>query len=80
MIISAQIRAARVALRWSVDDLASESGVSVRTIKRMEAADGVPNSTFANLKAVRTALEVAGVEFTGTPEDRPGVIIAHQRS
>jgi transcriptional regulator with XRE-family HTH domain len=80
MIASAQIRAARVALRWSVDQLASKSGVSVRTIKRMEAHDGVPNSTIANLRAIRSALEAGGIEFTGSPGDRPGVVIARQTS
>ena len=52
------------------------------TIKRMEANDGAPVSTVANLNAIKSALEAAGIEFIGTPDDRPGIRIgrppAHQ--
>lgn len=75
MIASSQIRAARVALRWSVEELAATSGVSIRTIKRMETADGVPNSTIPNLKSIKSAFEAAGIEFIGSPDDRPGIRI-----
>ena len=73
MITSAQIRAARAALGWNITQLSNETGVSERTIIRMEATDGVPNSTAANLKIIRLTLEAAGVEFIGTPDDRPGI-------
>ena len=79
MIVSSQIRAARIALRWSVEELASQSGVSVRTIKRMEAVDGTPNSTIPNLNSVKSALESAGIEFIGTPDDAPGIRIHRVR-
>ena len=39
--------------------------------------DGTPNSTAANLAALETALEAAGIEFIGTPDDGPGIRI-HQ--
>ena len=42
MIVGAQMRAARAALNWSIEDLAEKSGVSARTIMRFEAVDGVP--------------------------------------
>lgn len=75
MITGMQIRMARQALRWSVSYLSDQSGISTSTIKRIEALDGIPISTKANILAIRTALESAGIEFTGTPEHRPGVCI-----
>ena len=75
MITGLQIRMARSALRWSVDTLADQSNVSVRTIKRMESSDGIPSSNLPNLKAIQSSLEQAGIEFIGTPDDRPGIRI-----
>ena len=75
MITGSQIRSARSALRWSVEELATRSAVSPRTIKRMEVDNGTPNSTAANIAAIKTALEAAGIEFIGTPTDRPGIRI-----
>ena len=75
MIASDQIRAARNALRWSVDELARRSGVSPRTIKRMEASEGVPNSNVPNIASLKAALESAGIEFIGTPDEAPGIRI-----
>ncbi|GAB5488648.1 MAG: helix-turn-helix transcriptional regulator [Parasphingorhabdus sp.] len=72
MLVSQQIRGARYALRWSVQQLADNSGVSVSTVKRLEASDGVPSMSARNLASVKTALEAAGVEFIGSPENRPG--------
>lgn len=75
MITGAQIRSARHALRVSVDTLSQSSSVSVRTIKRMETEDGVPSSNVPNIAAVKAALEAAGIEFIGTPDDGPGIRI-----
>ena len=72
-IISSQIRAARGALDWTIEKLALESGVGARTIKRYEAITGIPSSKKDNLEKIRRAFEAVGIEFIGTPEDRPGV-------
>ena len=77
MLTGLQLRCGRFALRWSVQDLADRSRVSTSTIKRIEMEDGTPNSTAANLAALETALEAAGIEFIGTPDDGPGIRI-HQ--
>ena len=73
MILGLQIRAARAALGWAIDELAERSGVSGRTIKRLEALDGIPPSRTSTLVDIQTALETAGIEFIGTPEDGPGI-------
>jgi transcriptional regulator with XRE-family HTH domain len=75
MISGIQIRCARSALRWSVQELAGRSMVSTSTIKRIEAQDGVPAATDANLAALKSAFENAGITFIGTPEDAPGIRI-----
>lgn len=63
LITSDQIRAARALVRWSAEDLARESAVGLSTVRRMEAATGVPSASGRNLDAVQRALERAGVEF-----------------
>jgi transcriptional regulator with XRE-family HTH domain len=73
MLSGLQIRASRSALRWSAEKLASKSGVSHRTIKRIEQNDGVSNSNLPNILAIRNALESAGIEFIGSPDDAPGI-------
>jgi len=75
MITGLQIRSARAALKISAEELARASGVSSRTIKRMEAEDGLPGSNLPNLTAVRSTLENAGIEFIGSPDDAPGIRI-----
>lgn len=75
-----QLRAARNALGWSIEHLAKVSGVSVRTIIRFEDVDGVPPSRSGTLHVVMGALEAAGIEFVGTPDDGPGIRIHKPRS
>ena len=70
-----QLRAARNALAWSLEDLADISGVSIRTLIRYEAVDGIPPSRGGNLETIISTLESAGIEFIGTPDDAPGIRI-----
>ena len=64
---------ARAALGWSVEKLAQESVVGVRTIHRIEAQEGLPNATAGNLKLICQTLQAAGIEFVGAADDGPGV-------
>ena len=73
MLTSAQIRAARSLVRWSAEDLAQRSSLSVATIRRAELADGETSMTTANDHAIRRALEAAGVEFIDENGGGPGV-------
>jgi transcriptional regulator with XRE-family HTH domain len=72
-LTSAQIRAARALLRWSAEDLARQSLLSVATIRRAELTDNGTSMTLANDLAVRRALEAAGVEFIDENGGGPGV-------
>jgi ribosome-binding protein aMBF1 (putative translation factor) len=62
-LTSAQMRAARALIRWSAEDLARETALSVTTIRRAELTEEETSMTAANDLAVRRALEAAGVEF-----------------
>jgi transcriptional regulator with XRE-family HTH domain len=62
-LTSAQIRAARSLIRWSAEDLAARSSLSVATIRRAELTNDETSMTTANDLAVRRALEAANVEF-----------------
>lgn len=73
MIMGWQIRAARAALAWSARTLAERSGVGLRTIMRLEASDELPSSRTKTLQDIQSAFEAAGVEFIGSPNDRPGI-------
>ena len=70
---SAQLRAGRALIRWSAEDLARASIVSVTTIRRAELTAEETSMTAANDLAVRRALEAAGVEFLDENGGGPGV-------
>lgn len=70
----AQIRSARAALGWSVQELADRAAVATKkTIMRMESVAGIPQSRTKTLLDIKAALEAGGIEFVGIPHDRPGI-------
>jgi transcriptional regulator with XRE-family HTH domain len=73
LIASEQIRAARALLRMTAQELSLASGVGLATIKRLEAVDGLPPVHAQTLDKLSKALEMAGIEFIGSPADSPGV-------
>ncbi len=58
-----QIKAARALLRMEQEELARRAGVSVTTIRRVEAADREYAVAEETAAGVQHALEEAGVEF-----------------
>ena len=77
MISGAQVRAARALLGWTAKDLAQKANVGISTVQRIENAEGTPNVHAANLAAIQSALEAAGVEFTNGEE--PGLRLRRRR-
>jgi transcriptional regulator with XRE-family HTH domain len=69
-----QIKAARSLIGWSQNDLADRSGVSIATVKRLEAAEGELGGRNETSDRLLGALEAAGVEFTNGGS--PGVRLA----
>ncbi len=57
-----QLRAARALLGWSQTGLAGRAGLSLPTVKRVEAERG-PNVSEGARRALQLALELGGVEF-----------------
>ena len=71
MVTSAQCRAARGLLDWSQQDLASQAGVGIVTVRQLEA--GVNEPRRSTLEVVRQAFERAGAEFIDENGGGPGV-------
>jgi transcriptional regulator with XRE-family HTH domain len=63
LLTAAQMRAARALVGMEQRALAEASGVSLPTIQRMEASQGVVRGVIESLMKVMGALEAAGIEF-----------------
>ncbi|MBS0598399.1 MAG: helix-turn-helix domain-containing protein [Proteobacteria bacterium] len=72
MISSSQMRAARALLGIDQRELARLAGVSLPTVQRMEASDGVVRGVVGTLTKVVNALEAAGVELIGNDQPSRG--------
>ena len=73
MITSGQIKAARALLGLTVAELAKTAGIGFTTMVRLESADGIPAGNVKTLTSVKTAIEKAGIEFIGSPDEGAGV-------
>ncbi len=65
MITSGQIRAARALLGMDQRELAKCSGLSLPTIQRMEASDGVVRGNVDSLMKLIDALAANSIELIG---------------
>jgi len=65
MITSMQMRAARALLGMDQRDLAQRAGLSLPTIQRMEASDGVVRGNVDSLMKLVDALTANGIELIG---------------
>ena len=63
MLTATQMRAARALVGMEQKALAEASGVSLPTIQRMEASNGVVRGVIESLMKVMAALEATGIEF-----------------
>src|SRR5215208_6838503 len=76
IITGSQLRAARALVRLSPDKMAESSQVAVATITDAEAEDGPVSVTAADARAMRLALEKAGIEFIAENGGGAGVRFA----
>jgi transcriptional regulator with XRE-family HTH domain len=65
MITAPQLRAARALLAMDQRALAEAAGLSLPTIQRMEASEGVIRGNVESLMKLIAALDAAGVELIG---------------
>ena len=68
-----QIRAARGLAGLSKEELAALADISVSTLNRLEDPASTVRARVDTARAVRRALEGAGVEFIFEPGKKPGV-------
>jgi transcriptional regulator with XRE-family HTH domain len=72
MITAAQLRAARALLGMDQRALAAAVGLSVPTIQRMEASNGVVRGNVESLMKVIAGLEQLGIELIGEGAESKG--------
>ena len=77
-ISSAQVRAARGMLDWSMNHLAKAAGVSISTVKRFEDERAAPTSESTEA-TIRQALEIVGVRFLSDDGTGPGIRLQAMR-
>ena len=65
MLTSAQMRASRALLGIDQRQLAKVAGLSLPTIQRMEASEGVVRGNIESLMKVVDALAASGIELIG---------------
>lgn len=75
-----QIKAARALLGWSQDDLAASAGVSIPTIKRLEASDDFLGGRAETSMKILRALHSAGIEFLAENGSGVGVRLRKPQS
>ena len=63
VITSEQLRAGRALVRWRQKELADAAGISVATLKRLEAGKGPLKTSAVNMHKLQSLLADAGVEF-----------------
>ena len=72
------IRAARALVGWSAADLAEKAGVSLETVRDMEAAEEVTPEAF---EAVKAALAKGGTVYVGERDGGgPGVRLSEKEA
>lgn len=65
MITASQLRAARALLGIEQKKLAEMAGLSVPTVRRMEASEATIRGNVDSLMKLITALDLAGIELIG---------------
>jgi transcriptional regulator with XRE-family HTH domain len=73
-----QIRAARGLLGWSQSELAERAGLSLPTVKRVEAGAG-PRVSDEARRRIQQALEMGGAKFIAENGGGPGVRLRKRR-
>ena len=67
-------------LGWAQDDMALAAGVSLPTVKRLEAAGGMLGGRIVTAGLLVEALEAAGIIFIDENGEGPGVRLRKSRA
>ena len=71
LLLGCHVRAARALLDWSTGDLAAASGLSLSTVRRLEADD--PSRCLRSRSGIVSTLCRAGIEFCRLDDGRVGI-------
>tara|TARA_B100000963_G_scaffold358210_1_gene382301 strand:- start:45992 stop:46228 length:237 start_codon:yes stop_codon:yes gene_type:complete len=75
MISGLQIRLARAALRWRVDDLSQKSGIPWARIQLIERSNSIEKNSEEKLKKIKTCFENNGIIFVDGDNTKEGYVI-----
>lgn len=75
LISGRQIRMARAALGWRVDDLAKKSGVQWARIQKIERNNDVSFGVDEKLKTIKKTFQENGIKFCVSNESHLGYVI-----
>ena len=75
LISGRQIRMARAALGWRVDDLSKKSGVQWARIQKIERNNDVTLGVDEKLKLIKQTFEKNGIEFCVSNDSYLGYVI-----
>ena len=78
-ITGPQLRSARAALGLSVRQVATSTRIGHATIVRYETTDAEISGQPAKLSSLLEFFSREGIEFIGSPDDRPGIRIGHPK-
>jgi len=63
MLSGKQIRMARAYLKWTVDDLARETGLQWARVQQLEKLDVFEKTHLEKINTIKMVLEKKGIEF-----------------
>lgn len=79
MVSVRQVKAARALLAWSLDDLATHSGVGRSTLGRLEMVDEQLGGYATTRDKIVGTFEAAGITFLSDSDGSEGVMIRGSR-
>ena len=75
MITGRQIRMARIALRWRIDDLSKKSGIPWARIQKLERIDGLPESGVEKIELLEKVFNENGIIFINSTDEHSETIV-----
>jgi len=79
-LTAAQIKSARIFLAWKQEELATKSGVSLQTIRRLENLTGIISANASTLNKLISTFEANGVTFTNDIDGSIGLTFSAKQT
>ena len=75
MITGRQIRMARIALRWRIDDLSKKSGIPWARIQKLERIDGLPENGQEKIEPLEKVFKENGIIFIDSTDQHSETVV-----